>query len=194
MSRPPLGGFFDGHAPAWDSYQDEGTHRAIARIFKTAGIRPGARVLDVGAGTGILYPYFLAAGVGAYTAVDVSPEMVRQFKAKHPEADVLEADYEKSIRFPGTFDAIMIFNVFPHFRDEETVFRLSHPYLSPGGRLFICHSMNRESLNAHHRNAGGVVSEDVLISDERMAGFYRNAGFSAVRIENTDHFYSEGKK
>ena len=117
------------------------------------------------------------------TAVDISPEMVRQFRAKHPEARVIEADYEKPIRFPLSFDAIMIFNAFPHFRNEETIFRLSHSYLVPGGRLLLCHSMSREALNEHHHNAGGVVSEDVLISDERIAGLYRKAGFAAVRVE-----------
>lgn len=194
MNRPPLTGFFDRHAPAWDSSQTAGIHGAIARIFAAADIRPGSRVLDVGAGTGILYPHFRDAVAGAYTAVDSSPEMVRQFKAKYPEALILETDYEKPIRFAGPFDIVMIFNAFPHFRDEEAVFRRSHSYLSPGGRLFVCHSMNREALNEHHRNAGGAVAGDVLISDDRMAGLYRKAGFTSVRVENKDHFYSEGTK
>jgi len=194
VSRPPLGGFFDGHAPSWDDCQTPGLHDSIVRIFAAADFHPGLRILDVGAGTGVLYPSFLAAGVGEYTGVDISPEMVRQFKAKHPEARVLEADYEKPIRFPGAFDAIMIFNAFPHFRNEENVFRLSYSYLAPAGRLLICHSMNREALNEHHRNAGGVVSEDVLISDGQIAGLFRKAGFAAVRVENGDFFYSEGTK
>ncbi len=194
MSRPPLGGFFDGHAPTWDENQTPGLHESIGRIFAAASFEPGLRVLDVGAGTGVLYPYFLAAGAGEYTAVDMSSEMVRTFQAKHPDAHVFEADYEKSIPFPRPFDAVMIFNAFPHFRNEETVFRLSSSYLRPGGRLFICHSMNREALNAHHRAAGSVVSEDILISDERMAGRYRQAGFSGVKVENGDFFYSEGTK
>ena len=194
MNRPPLDGFFDRYAPAWDSSQTAGIHGVIARIFAAADIRPGSRVLDVGAGTGILYFHFRDAGVGAYTAVDSSPEMVRQFKAKHPEALILETDYEKPIRFAGPFDVVMIFNAFPHFRDEEAVFRRSHSYLSPGGRFFVCHSMNREALNEHHRSAGGAVAGDVLIPDDRMAGLYRKAGFTSVRVENTDHFYSEGTK
>ncbi|MBN1938743.1 MAG: methyltransferase domain-containing protein [Candidatus Aminicenantes bacterium] len=194
MSRPPLGGFFDGHAPTWDDCQTPGLHEAIGRIFAAASFRPGLRVLDVGAGTGVLYPHFQAAGAGDYTAVDISPEMVRQFRAKHPEARILESDYEQPISFPGLFDAVMIFNAFPHFRNEETVFRLTHSYLSPGGRLFICHSMNREALNEHHRNAGGVVSEDILISDERIAGHYRKAGFVSIKVENADCFFSEGTK
>lgn len=194
MNRPPLGGFFDRHAPGWDESQPAEIHEIITRIFRTAAFRRGARICDVGAGTGVLYPYFLEAGAGAYTAVEISPEMVRRFRAKHPEARVLEADFEQPIPFPQPFDAVMIFNAFPHFRDQETVFRLAHSYLAEGGRLLICHSMNREALNAHHRDAGGPVSEDILISDERMAGHYRRAGFTAVRVENADYFYSEGTK
>jgi len=194
VSRPPLGGFFDRCAPSWDNGCPAGLTAAISKIFAVARLHPGSRILDVGAGTGILYPFFLKAGAGAYTAVDSSPAMVQRFKAKHPEAAVLEADYEKPIVFPEPFDVIMIFNAFPHFRDEEAVFRRSRSYLSAGGRLFICHSMNREALNAHHRDAGGTVAGDVLISDARMAGLYRKAGFTAVRVENTDHFYSEGTK
>ena len=194
MKRQRLRGFFDGHAPLWDSYQTEETHRAIARIFAAARIRPGSRVLDVGAGTGILYSYFFEAGAASYTAVDISPEMIRQFKSKHPEALVIEADFEKPISFPCLFDVVMIFNTFPHFHDEGAVFHHSHLYLAPGGRLLICHSMNRETLNEHHRNSGRDVAEDVLISDDRMTALYREAGFTSIRVENTDHFYSEGTK
>ncbi len=88
----------------------------------------------------------------------------------------------------------MIFNTFPHFKDEAAVFARAHACLAPGGRLFICHSLNREGLNAHHRQAGRAVAEDVLISDERMAAFYKNAGFTSVQVDDTDIFYSEGRK
>jgi demethylmenaquinone methyltransferase/2-methoxy-6-polyprenyl-1,4-benzoquinol methylase len=186
--------FFDRHAPRWDSYQTKDTHRAIAEIFAAAGLRPGCRVLDVGAGTGILYPYFLEAGAVSYSAVDISPEMVREFKSKYPEAIIIEADYEKPIFFPCLFDVVMIFNAFPHFRNEEAVFAYSYSYLAPGGRLFVCHSMNREALNEHHRNSSLDVAEDVLISDDRMTDLYRMSGFMSIRVENTDHFYSEGTK
>jgi len=49
-------------------------------------------------------------------------------------------------------------------------------------------------LNEHHRLAGMVVAEDVLISDDRMTELYRQAGFKAIRVENTDLFFSEGTK
>jgi SAM-dependent methyltransferase len=185
--------FFDRHAPLWDTYQTAETHAALARIFDTAELPPGLRVLDVGSGTGILYPYFQAARAGAYTGLDVSPEMVRLFKAKHPEAAVIEADFESpSPALPSPFDLVMIFNTFPHLRDEEAVFSRARSLLAPGGRLMICHSMSREALNGHHRQAGGAVAEDVLISDSRFRLLYRRAGFASVRVENGDFFYSEG--
>jgi cyclopropane fatty-acyl-phospholipid synthase-like methyltransferase len=184
--------FFDLHAPRWDSYQTDATYAAIGRILDAASIGPGQTVLDVGAGTGILYPYFRAAGVRAYTAVEISAEMARIFRAKHPDAEVIEADYEASIAFRRRFDMIMIFNAFPHFRDQAAVFERSRSYLEPGGRLLICHSLSREALAEHHRLAGGAVAGDVLVSDRRFRDLYRGAGFRLVRIENTDIFYSEG--
>ncbi len=185
--------FFDRLAPLWDSYQTGETHAAIARIFAAAALSPGLRVLDVGAGTGILYPYFQSAGVSGYTGLDLAPEMVRLFKAKHPDAKVFEADFESPLpAFPVLFDLVMIFNTFPHFRDEESVFRRSRALLAPGGRLLICHSMSREVLNEHHRQAGEVVAEDVLVSDRRFRELYQRAGFSSIRVENGDFFYSEG--
>ncbi len=186
--------FFDRHAPLWDSYQTAATHAAIVRSMNRAALRPGLRVLDVGAGTGILFPYFQALGVAAYTAVDVSPEMIRRLRAAHPGAAAVTADFEAPIPFPAPFDAVMIFNAFPHFRDEETVFARARDCLAPGGRLFICHSLNREGLREHHRQAGSDVAEDVLVSDERMAALYAGAGFSDVQVENTDIFYSEGTR
>lgn len=185
--------FFDRHAPMWDTYQTGETHAALARIFAAASLPPGLRVLDVGSGTGILYPYFQAARAGAYTGLDISPEMVRLFKAKHPEAVVIEADFESPLSvLPGPFDLVMVFNTFPHLRDEEAVFSRSRSLLAPGGRLIICHSMSREALNKHHHQAGGAVAEDVLIPDNRFRELYRRAGFAGVRVENGDFFYSEG--
>lgn len=186
--------FFDRHAPLWDAYQTGETRAALARIFAAAGLPPGLRVLDVGSGTGILYPYFQAARASAYTGLDISPEMVRLFRAKHPEAVVIEADFESLLPsvFPSPFDLVMIFNTFPHLRDEEAVFSRSHSLLTQGGRLIICHSMSREALNEHHRRAGGAVAGDVLISDLRFRDLYRRAGFSSIRVENGDLFYSEG--
>jgi SAM-dependent methyltransferase len=120
--------------------------------------------------------------------------MVRLSRIKYPLATILQADFEKPIAFPDSFDAVMIFNTFPHFLDEESLFSRSHSCLKPGGRLFICHSLNREALNEHHRLAGMAVAEDVLISDARMRDLYTQAGFISIRVENTDIFYSEGTK
>jgi demethylmenaquinone methyltransferase/2-methoxy-6-polyprenyl-1,4-benzoquinol methylase len=186
--------FFDRHAPLWDSYQTPQTHAAIVRILERAALPPGARVLDVGAGTGILYPYLREGGAAAYTAIDISPEMIRRLRAAHPGAEAVVADFQEPMSFPAPFDAVMIFNAFPHFRDEEAVFLRARDCLAPGGRLFICHSLNREGLREHHRQAGSDVAGDVLIPDERMAALYAGAGFAAIQVENSDIFYSEGTR
>ena len=195
-----IGYFFDKHADKWDSYQQDFDYERIEKIIKQAGFSEADIVLDIGAGTGILYDYMMKWKVKNYTAVDISKKMCEVFKSKYPQANVLNLDYEslKSIQSNNIADSkhskIIIFNTFPHFVNYGKVFDISWKLLLNKGKLIIAHSMNREDLNEHHRNAGREVKNDILISDEKFKLLYKNSGFSDIIVNNDEYFYSEGTK
>lgn len=81
--------------------------RVLAPLFADfAGVCPGDRVLDVGAGTGALTAALLARGASA-TAVDPSPEFAAVLRERFPGLEVEEAPAEAIPFADGVFDAAL---------------------------------------------------------------------------------------
>lgn len=187
MRKQDVIDFFDRMAPRWDA--DVIRHDdIIATILDNAGVKPGADVLDVACGTGVLFPDYLARNVGSLTAVDISPEMVRIARSKYPEdkvavccGDVEELDFDKQ------FDCIVIYNAFPHFPKPGRVLeRLSH-LLKPGGTLTVAHGMSRAAIDHRHEGPASKVSIGLMHEDALAAMFRRHLQLT-TKI-STDRMY-----
>ena len=195
MNKQNVIDFFDRCAPWWDA--DMVRHEdVIAKILDNGGIRAGIDVLDVACGTGVLFPDYLKRGVASITAIDISPEMAKIAAQKYPgRIDVICGDVETTT-FGRQFDAIMVYNAFPHFPDPAHLIEVLSGLVRPGGRLSVAHSMSRAALTHHHEGRASTVSidlleehaladlfapwfdVDVIISDDRMyqvSGLRRSA-------------------
>ena len=119
MEQQAVIDFFDQAAAGWDA-QLVRNEAVIGQILDNAGIRPGVSVLDVACGTGVLIPDYLKRGAAQITAIDIAPEMVRIAREKFPQENVrfVCGDAETAPLGEG-FDAIVIYNAFPHFPDPE---------------------------------------------------------------------------
>lgn len=148
--------YFDRCAAQWDDGMIR-NEAAIAAILDAAGIRPGIDVLDVACGTGVLFPDYQRRQVRSLTGIDLSPEMARRAQEKYPWAQVLCGDVEQEA-LGQTFDAIVIYNAFPHFPQPERLLRRLSTLLCPGGRLTVAHGMSREALLRHHSGSASAVS------------------------------------
>ena len=89
--------FFNSHAEKWDSYQKEDDFATIEDIFKRAEFYKKDKILDVGAGTGVLVPFFIKYNLLNFTAIDISPRMVEIYKSKYPGREIIVSDYEDKI-------------------------------------------------------------------------------------------------
>ena len=167
MNKADVIAFFDRCAPSWDAEMIR-SDRIIGEILDLGGVRPGARVLDVACGTGVLFPDYLARGVGSLTAIDISPEMVRIAREKFPAVKVLCGDAETA-ELGGTYDAVMIYNAFPHFPDPEALFAALSRHLAPAGRLTVAHGMSRAAIDRHHSGSARAVSFGLMHEDELAA-------------------------
>ena len=183
MEKQKVAEFFDRCAPWWDS--DMIRHEdIIAAILDNAGIKPGIHVLDVACGTGVLFGDYLQRQVASVTAIDLSEEMAKLAQSKFPQVKVLCGDVEET-EFEQQFDAVMVYNAFPHFPEPQRLIRVLAGLTKTGGRLSVAHSMSREALTKHHERASAVSIEliheaelavlmepwfhvDVVISDDRM--------------------------
>ncbi len=183
MNKNDVISFFDNCAPWWDADLIR-KENIISTILDNGGIRAGIHVLDVACGTGVLFPDYLRREVASVTAIDISPEMVKIARQKFPQVQVLCGDVETQ-DFGRKFDAVMVYNAFPHFLEPAKLVEILAGLLVPGGRLSIAHSMSRAALDQHHARAKavsiGLLEEnalaallspwftvDVVISNEEM--------------------------
>ena len=100
----------------------------------------GARVLDVGSGTGFYVRCWQELGVGSVTAVDLTETAVRELRRRFPGVPVHQADISEGVAglAPGSFHAASAMDVLFHIVDDERFARAIHnlhQLLAPGGAL-----------------------------------------------------------
>jgi SAM-dependent methyltransferase len=100
--------FFDAHAPAYMSNCFVGnTLREVDFLIETLRLAPGARILDIGCGTG-RHSVELARRGYAMTGVDLSPGMLAEARKAARDAGVnvewIQGDATQ-LDVPGPFDA-----------------------------------------------------------------------------------------
>lgn len=185
MNKQDVIHFFDHMAPQWDADMIR-SDAIIGTILDGAGVKPGADVLDVACGTGVLFPDYLARNVASVTAVDISAEMVKIAKRKFPSVQVLCGDIEE-ISLDKKFDCIVVYNAFPHFPDPKNLIRVLSGKLKPGGTLTVAHGMSRAAIDSRHEGHASKVSVGLMHEDDLAAIFEKHLSVT-VKISN-DRMY-----
>jgi demethylmenaquinone methyltransferase / 2-methoxy-6-polyprenyl-1,4-benzoquinol methylase len=136
-----IAAMFDGVAERYDltnTVLSFGQDRLWRRATRAAlGLRPGERVLDVGAGTGVSTEELSRSGAFAVGA-DLSIGMLRAGRRVRPTVPLLAGD---ALRLPfddGVFDAVTISFALRNVVDTEAALAELGRVTRPGGRLVIC--------------------------------------------------------
>ena len=158
------------HAPGWDALATwydgwvgaEGSdhHRkwAIPAALDLLDLRPNERLLDIGAGQGVLAPYIAQTGA-KYTGVEISPRLLDIARKRHGRVGrFVQGDARRltSVReLAGTqFDAAVFLLSIQDMNPLEDVLRSAASLLRDGGRLVIlmthpCFRVPRQSGWGH---------------------------------------------
>lgn len=98
-----MSGAFRVDGGAYDDFMGRYSTRLAPLFADFAGAGPGARVLDVGAGTGALTAELVSRGASV-AAADPSPEFVAVLRERFPDVEVHEAPAESLPFGAGEFD------------------------------------------------------------------------------------------
>lgn len=142
-SKPPptVVAWYDAHARELaDGYEGLDAAQTHPRLFSMlAGVK-GARILDVGAGTGRDAAALAALGHHV-TAVEPSSAMLRLARALHPGNDILWlSDAMPSLaRVRGTYDVVLLSAVWMHVPPADRAAALSRivDLTAPRGRIYM---------------------------------------------------------
>ncbi len=191
MNKDIIKEFFNGFAPRWDNEPIADTE-IINTILDNAKICENIDVLDVGCGTGVMFPFYLERNVKNITAIDLSPEMIKIAKSKFPQADVICGDAENII-FDKQFDVVMIYNAFPHFPEPQRLVENLSKALKSGGRISIAHGMSKKELDEIHMKSASRVS-NILPECDELAEMLKPYFDVDIKISNKKMYQVSGTK
>jgi MOSC domain-containing protein YiiM/SAM-dependent methyltransferase len=124
---------FAAGADAYERGRPEYAPEAVARLVRELGIGPGARVLDLAAGTGKLTRQLASTGADI-VAVEPIAEMRAKLEASLPDVEALEGTAER-IPLPNhSVEAVVIGQAFHWFDSVRAVSEIRR-VLRPGGRV-----------------------------------------------------------
>jgi ubiquinone/menaquinone biosynthesis C-methylase UbiE len=192
--------FFNQMAATWDErfYTPEMGER-LPQLVSLFQLQKGARILDVGAGTGGIIPYLLEAigPEGSIWAVDFAEEMVKSGRKKFQKESrvIFEVASVEDLPYKDRFfDQIVCFGAFPHFADKGKALKEMNRVLKSQGTLIIAHALSSVALRSHHQNCA-PVSKDFLPEEDEMRSLLERAGFQLNRlIDQPKCYLCEGVK
>jgi SAM-dependent methyltransferase len=175
---------FDRAADIYDATRGfpPGVVEGVAALILEAGeLRPGARLLEIGVGTGRLALPLAARGLEV-TGVDLSQRMMERLFAKRGSlpVEVARADATRLPFAPANFDAVLgvhVFHLIPRWRD---VLREMARVLRPGG-VFLHGGDEQGSEWAQWRGVlRQVRAGNVGVSYEEIESFPEQEGWQPV--------------
>jgi phosphatidylethanolamine/phosphatidyl-N-methylethanolamine N-methyltransferase len=134
-------------APLYDKVFGKIFYNRLEYVIENLGIPPGAKVLEVGAGTGTSFPAYPPHC--EITGVDLAPDMLARARQKIQEngwshIKVMEMN-ALDLKFPdNTFDYVMAFHVVTVVPDPVRMISEAKRVCKPGGRIVIVNHFTSE--------------------------------------------------
>ena len=171
------------------NYYPEAFGQQLLLWLERHGLRP-KNSLDLGCGTGVMIPFYLAAQAGKIVAVDVSEKMVERAREKFGSEPSVELRASDALLLDEgeRFDAVVIYNAYPHFFEKQALVEKVYRLVKPGGRFVVAHGSGRDVINRHHDAVAAGVSCGLRAASEESALWADK--FEIETLVDTPGFYA----
>jgi ubiquinone/menaquinone biosynthesis C-methylase UbiE len=130
-------GYYSGAVlPTTLQVQNLVSRKRFALTLLESSVHRGAKVLDVGCGTGDLVGELIQRGYNAW-GLDLSEAMIRYARERHGRERFRVGDIEHIDSADNTFDAIMCLGVMEYLNKDEPALREIWRVLKPNGKAII---------------------------------------------------------
>lgn len=190
----PVDAFYDGLAATYDAEQALAVAAPVRRAERleverrlAALVRPGTRVLELGAGTGRFTERLVALGAEV-TAVDLSGEMLARLRDRlgghaQRQVSIVRGDLLQ-VDLGDGYDLVCSFSCFEYVADLDPLLTRIVASLAPEGRLFF--TTARRSFFRAFVQLGNAVRQGLWLSargDNEIRAALTRAGLTCEALE-----------
>lgn len=186
---------FDEKSKTWDA--DEMVRKLSSAvgssILKNIPLSESMRVMDFGAGTGLISSH-VAPLVKGITAVDISESMLDKLAAKPELVDKVTIACQNILdkSLDDQFDLIMSAMAMHHVEDTDRLFQTFFDHLKPGAMVALA-DLDKEDGSFHPEGTEGVFhsgfERDELRSRLEKQGFEDVNFYTAHVVDKNDKQY-----
>ena len=178
--------YFNDISDNWTNESDD--INLIRELIKASPIKKGDSVLDIGCGKGILTPYLYEVTKKKVIAIDIADKMIEGAKIKYNENSNYEFICDDFLvhDFNELFDALVVYNAYPHFLDVVAFNNKASKLLKNKGYLILMHSLGREKLNMHHHN---VMEISRILEEPKKEFEYFKSDFALIKSLDMENCY-----
>ncbi len=185
--------FFDSHgaSKAYDVFTPDTNQRIIDIVARLGGFTPGARIADLGCGSGVFTGLLSRRGYNC-TGVDLSPKLIRIAREAHPGIDFQEGDIERLPFADGSFDGVLLAGVLHHLPELSKCAAEIKRILRPGGR-FVAFDPNRMNPAMYlYRDRSSPLYSPVGVTENERPVIARHLAdaFTAAGFDTGTEFHS----
>lgn len=188
--------YFNDVAEQWKTRQI--TEQAkIAQLLSRLDWQDCSTILDIGCGTGVLFPFIekMTQGRARIFAMDFAEGMVREAHKKNGGVKLLCGCARYLPFCDNTMDRIVAFHVLPHIQGKQLALQECWRILKPLGELAIIHLHSSEEINGIHETIGGVVKDHKLPPVEQMFSMLETANFKIKdAVDRMGEYFIKGIK
>lgn len=161
------------------------------KIVAAVGLKPGMKIADIGAGTGLFtLPFAKAVGAeGRVFAVEIAPKFLTHIRTRARKANAANVETVlctvRSVELPeNSIDLAFICDVYHHFEFPQASLASLHKALKPGGEMVLIDFKRIPGESSDFVMSHVRAGQEVFEAEVTAAGFEKVGEVKDVLREN----------